>query len=1001
MPYAREGRDWWRVVSHFSRFFLAIWRIGEPSGIKMRGKCYICIMQRIRLLTLTLLSLLAFLCFSSAAQVADALLGARKPTRAELRLHRNIENRMSFAVVRQDSVAEDTIVNTPYSRCGNLSAARQVLFPELYFVNAGLLRNGDIWLSRNNMELMGRLVQRYGFTPAYYPADTVVPAYLPMLSHMVRDWYAASGDRECLRAMLPLVEKEYDYLMRNFSSQDGLNLRMAEGGSPSSVAPVDYNSVMYGLERNMAFFMRELAAQGDKLWDRRAADRQRRMRALMVDPVTKRYHDYDYASAGRGSAPAGEAGWVALWSELADKGESAAQAIQPLDSLSTMHLFFALRGLEKGRFKSRADSWATEIVWEVAGFEIPYNASPVGMEGALFQTAYRQLYGADAAVATPRIVNLVQVIRASAPAEEASVNASLPSDSALRYCAVRQMDLMKQYGLKGTVLVRFDALVDTAYQRMLKEQLPEGNEIGAWWEITKPHAEAAGLKWHSKSPTDPRACLILSAGYKPKERERLVDEYMKRFRDIFGAYPRVVGAPLVDAHTLEYMRKKYRVEAVAVSRDRDAGEEAPASFSGGYYQGAWYPSRNNAFMPAQTSGNALDVVSFRFPSVDPLAFGRNTADGTSSPTVTFEPTSPDGGADISWWRRTLQTMLYSPALGEVRMLLGQESACSWEDMARAFERQLPTIARLAYKGDIRVETLPESARIFRMQNSVTPSSALAAVEKRSTADGPGAGIMWFTSRCYRMALRWGEGKLYMQDLRLFDEAVEEPWLREPCTSRSAAYATLPVMDGENWNDIGIRAGIRFCVDDPVGGTRPMRFGSPRMAAAQGSLTMIVPVEEESAGYSFTSPSSGGSRRLKLKGSKAEVCSLDDIPVERGTDFEPESNSLEMVITFTDATVDFTLRPVPGAMAEVPRWHATLEHAPGASVPFSGLASTYDPSMPPSFAMVDAVKDGNSYRLTVENGSVYDTSTSPRTASGAIRALTFVPDVTSLTFRLGK
>jgi len=957
-------------------------------------------MQRIRLLALTVLSLLTFLCFPAIVS-ADALLGSRKPTREELRLHRNIENRMSFAVVRPDAACEDTLLNIPYSRSGSLSRSHQVYFPELYFVNAGLLRNGDIWLSRSNIEMASRLIARYGFVPARYPSDTVAPASLPMLSHMVRDWYIASGDKHYLRSMLPVLEKEYDYLMRDCSSPEGLNYHKSGDMGDSAIAGVEYNSVMYGMERNMAFFMRELAIQGDKLWEKRAADRQKLMRGLMVDPVTKKYHDYDCSSAHRMDKPAGACGWAALWSDVTDRGEGAVQASEPLDSLSAMQLFFALRGLEKGQFKSRADSLAMDIIWEVAGFEIPYNASPVGVEGALFQTAYRQLYGPDAAVATPRIVNLVQVIRGSAPAAESIADTDLPSDSALRYCAERQISLMNKYGLKGTILVRFDALADTAYQRMLKEKPLDGNEIGAWWEITGMHAGAAGLKWNSKSQTDPRANMMLSSGYKPKERERLVDEYMKRFRDIFGAYPRTVGGPYVDAHTLAYMRKKYRVEAVTVSRDRDAGEDGPASFSGGYYQGAWFPSRNNAFMPAQTQGNAIDVVAFRFPSVDPLAFGRRTADGTASPAVTFEPTSPDGGADLSWCRRTLQTMLYSPAMGEVRMVMGQESSCSWEDMAHAFEHQLPTIARLAYKGDIRVETIPESARIFRMQNQVTTSTAFTAVERRASDDMPGSGVVWFTSRCYRMALRWEKGHLYLQDIRIFDESVEEPWLHEPCNSRTAAYGSLPVMDGENWNDIGIQAGIKFCIDDSVGTGRYMRFGSPRVAAGNGAFTMIIPVEEENRPISFSSFSSGGGRRLRLKGLKTEICSLDDIPTERGAGFESGNHSLEMVMTFTDATVDFTLRPVPGTMAEVPGWYAVLEHAPGAPVPFSGLALTYNPGIAPSFNAVEAVKDGTAYRLAVENGSVYDTSTSPRTPSGAVRALTFVPDASSITLRLGK
>ena len=99
---------------------------------KVPHMCYICIMQRIRLLIPAVLSLLSYVC-CAAAGTPDALLGARKPTRSELRLHRNIENRMSFAVVRPDSAASDTLLDIPYSRCrsGKMPHARQVSVPEL------------------------------------------------------------------------------------------------------------------------------------------------------------------------------------------------------------------------------------------------------------------------------------------------------------------------------------------------------------------------------------------------------------------------------------------------------------------------------------------------------------------------------------------------------------------------------------------------------------------------------------------------------------------------------------------------------------------------------------------------------------------------------------------------------------------------------------------------------------------------------------------------------
>ena len=152
--------------------------------------------------------------------------------------------------------------------------------------------------------------------------------------------------------MIPVIEKEYATLTARRAAPDALDCRFS-GNDSAMVAGADYNAVLYAAERNMAFFMRELAMQGDKVWERRAADRQRQMRRLMADPVTKRYHDYDYAASERKTPIRPVTGWAVLWSELTDKSESLQQGSQPLDSLSAMEMFFALRALEKGKFTAR------------------------------------------------------------------------------------------------------------------------------------------------------------------------------------------------------------------------------------------------------------------------------------------------------------------------------------------------------------------------------------------------------------------------------------------------------------------------------------------------------------------------------------------------------------------------------------------------------------------------------------------------------------------------
>lgn len=152
---------------------------------------------------------------------------------------------------------------------------------------------------------------------------------------------------------------------------------------------------------------------------------------------------------------------------------------------------------------------------------------------------------------TPRIVNIINFIR---EVEPRPFNISTAD---LYYATEQEAKVMRSHDLRGTWLIQYDALVDTRYQQLLKDEMAPGSEVGGWWEITQPQVEAAGMKWRGRYSWDWYANTGFSVGYTPAERERLVDVYMAKFYEIFGCYPKSVGSWIVDAHTLAYMHERY------------------------------------------------------------------------------------------------------------------------------------------------------------------------------------------------------------------------------------------------------------------------------------------------------------------------------------------------------------------------------------------------------------------------------------------------------------
>src|SRR3982751_6857214 len=94
----------------------------------------------------------------------------------------------------------------------------------------------------------------------------------------------------------------------------------------------------------------------------------------------------------------------------------------------------------------------------------------------------------------PKIVNIVNFIRLLEPRDSAI------TENVLYETVVKQVGILKQYHLKGTFLLQYDALMDSRYQKLLSSLPKDEFEIGAWWEIPQPLVEHAGLQWRGRYP---------------------------------------------------------------------------------------------------------------------------------------------------------------------------------------------------------------------------------------------------------------------------------------------------------------------------------------------------------------------------------------------------------------------------------------------------------------------------------------------------------------------
>lgn len=421
----------------------------------------------------------------------------------------------------------------------------------------------------------------------------------------------------------------------------------------------------------------------------------------------------------------------------------------------------------------------------------------------------------------PRIVNIYNFVRNS--------DYRVPHSEDVLYEATRQeIQLIKQAELPATWALQYDALINPRYQKLFKEQLGTNDEIAAWWEIPRPLAEKAGLKWRGQHEWDPAADVGFAPGYTPEERRKLVDVYMADFKAIFGYYPRTAGSWFIDEVTLAYMGERYGIVASCNCKDQ-VGTDGYTLW-GGYWNQAYYPSRLNSYMPAQTKSGQIDVPIFRMLGSDPIY-----QHGTTPGMWTLEPVYPEAGGSADWVAWFMNNLIHQPSLAFGFAQAGQENSFGWEAMRTGLTLQVALLASQARAGEIQVMTLADAGQWFRRNFALTPPTSVVCLndwkhQNRKT--------VWYNSRFYRINLLWQDGGFFVRDLHCFDEHLVSPTHDTALTNTSLEYGTLPVMDGARWSGTE-KAGIWPVLLSSDGKASPLALDGPPVVSELNATDLSI------------------------------------------------------------------------------------------------------------------------------------------------------------------
>lgn len=364
---------------------------------------------------------------------------------------------------------------------------------------------------------------------------------------------------------------------------------------------------------------------------------------------------------------------------------------------------------------------------------------------------------------------------------------------------VKQLELAREFNIDSTFLLQYDALIDERYIELFKDEANEHTELGLWFEIARPLTDKVGLEWRGEDDVtwDWKIIPGFPMAYTQEERKAMIDEAMNTFREIYGFYPKSVASWLIDTYSAQYLSEQYDISMLAFCRDQTNTDAY--TLIGGYFNQAYYPSKNNIFTPAQSADNQIKTPAFRLLGPDPVHnYDDNKYSGGEEKHTcyTLEPVWETGREPeiVDWFIRTYYD---NEDLGFSYAQIGQENSFgTTHKFLPALRMQLEKFTK---RDDIVFQTMRDTGEWFKKTYATTPATCVTALDDWATGDDSIQSI-YYDCQKYVANIFRHKNKIFIRCLYLFDDRNTEYYLTKPCETWNATYENLPVIDTLIWDD---------------------------------------------------------------------------------------------------------------------------------------------------------------------------------------------------------
>ena len=373
-----------------------------------------------------------------------------------------------------------------------------------------------------------------------------------------------------------------------------------------------------------------------------------------------------------------------------------------------------------------------------------------------------------------------------------------------------QMEILRQQNIPATWLVRFDVLKDPDLVKIVKSASP-ADEVGLFLEITPNWNKEAGVSYR-QSESWHYAGSVFLIGYEIAEREKLIDSAFGNFKNVFGFYPKSVGAWWIDAYSLDYMEKKYQIEAALIVADQYTTDNY--QIWGQYWSTPYYPSKVNALFPAQNKDSKLPVVMMQWASRDPI---NGYGDGVQESTYSLQANDyiDYHNLDINYFSKLIDLYTNQKFNQVNQVVVGLENSYSWPKYGPEYSQQMKFLASKRQSGQLKLVIMSDFAKWYKEQfPDISPEQIIIADDPKESSQKS----VWFMNPYYRAGWFYNKDGSLFRDIRQYVEGQEEICLLKSCQQLNFATFPTRVLDDVTY-------GRRLVLDEgKISGLDIKKFG---------------------------------------------------------------------------------------------------------------------------------------------------------------------------------